>query len=212
LHDVRFSYPARCSEMGTQVSIGRVTVAPCGHTGETIIGTYVKCLQGCEGPAELPRRAEIGHVRDCACKGCKIRRVGAYIALKDGRGKIVNSVPWDGTGDSIKATVTVSSVVKHIVILDDQKRIVETGNIDVDIVPGIITIKFGKLLKDGAALIIQQSMEDHLDEALRQLSSFGYGMPGTVITGRAAFGNTATPKNATVANPRPGFVSYPKTP
>lgn len=27
---------------------GKAAIAPCGHAGETIIGTYVKCLKGCD--------------------------------------------------------------------------------------------------------------------------------------------------------------------
>lgn len=33
-------------------TIGKVSVAPCGHKGETIIGTYVKCLVGCDSQAK----------------------------------------------------------------------------------------------------------------------------------------------------------------
>lgn len=36
--------------------IGKISVAPCGHKGEAIIGTYVKCLAGCDSnaPAHAP--------------------------------------------------------------------------------------------------------------------------------------------------------------
>lgn len=41
------------------MSIGRISVAPCGHKGEMIIGTYVKCLAGCDSntPAPVPAPA-----------------------------------------------------------------------------------------------------------------------------------------------------------
>lgn len=32
---------------------GKIGVAPCGHTGEAIIGTYYKCLVGCDKPKEV---------------------------------------------------------------------------------------------------------------------------------------------------------------
>ncbi len=33
---------------------GRAGTAPCGHPGTYIIGTYVKCMQGCDDTAKKP--------------------------------------------------------------------------------------------------------------------------------------------------------------
>lgn len=33
---------------------GKQQKAPCGHPGETVIGTYVRCLHGCDGEAAAP--------------------------------------------------------------------------------------------------------------------------------------------------------------
>lgn len=36
--------------------IGKIGIAPCGHVGEHIIGTFVRCLElGCDGTPPAPR-------------------------------------------------------------------------------------------------------------------------------------------------------------
>ena len=44
---------------------GKAVTAPCGHPGETIIGTYVRCLRGCDAnavKAETKPRTNFGNV------------------------------------------------------------------------------------------------------------------------------------------------------
>lgn len=81
---------------------GRISVAPCGHTGETIIGTYVKCLVGCDGQVAKPHRGELGHVNTCTCFGCRVRRSVTHIQLRTRKGLNYLEIPWNGMGNELK--------------------------------------------------------------------------------------------------------------
>ena len=107
--------------------IGKTSIAPCGHTGEHIIGTYVKCSQGCEGPAIVPRRGEPGHVENCACKPCQFRRNTKTIVLRDKGGKDWYKVEWDGVSDEIKGEATKSGDIRHYHFLDADGKVIGKG-------------------------------------------------------------------------------------
>lgn len=32
---------------------GKITHAPCGHVGEHVIGNFIRCLEGCDGEADV---------------------------------------------------------------------------------------------------------------------------------------------------------------
>lgn len=135
--------------MTTDPVKGRVSVAPCGHTGETIIGTYVRCLQGCEGTPVLPKRAEIGHVLNCACKPCQIRRKAHFIVLRDDSGKDWAKLPWDGSGDQVLGNAVRTGFLRHFMFLDEDGKIVARGNIDATITPGDYRVNI-KLMIDAS--------------------------------------------------------------
>lgn len=125
---------------------GRIDVAPCGHTGEVIIGTYIKCLQGCEGEAVHPKRGELGHVRDCACKPCQIRRKTVTIVIRDKGGTDWMKVDWDGSTDVIIAKSSKSGYLRHYKFLDADGKVVGSGSTEGYCDPGEIKIHAKKML------------------------------------------------------------------
>lgn len=127
---------------------GRITVAPCGHTGETIIGTYVKCLMGCEGKPVMTKRAEPGHVPNCKCKPCQIRQRTVAIVLRTRDGKDYIRLEWDGTVDEIVFDATKSGDIKNYVFLDADGKPVARGNTDAYLMPGQARIKTKFMLGD----------------------------------------------------------------
>ena len=106
---------------------GRIAVAPCGHTGETIIGNYVKCLVGCEGKAELSKRGEPGHVVNCACKPCKIRRLARTVVLRTRDGKDIAKAEWDGISETLSIIATADGYIAGYRFLDENGNVVADG-------------------------------------------------------------------------------------
>lgn len=134
-------------------TIGRISVAPCGHTGEVIIGTYVKCVQGCEGPAFVPRRGEVGHVLNCACQNCKIRRVAKYIVLRDRDGKDWAKIEWDGATDVVVGKSGKSGSIKHYQFLDENGKVVAKGNTSAALYPGEFKINVKYMMDTSVAMV-----------------------------------------------------------
>lgn len=108
---------------------GKIAVAPCGHNGETIIGTYVRCLQGCEGGAKVARRGEPGHVDNCACKPCQIRRRTTTIVLRTRDGQDFTRFNWDGIEDQLHFISNKSGWVCAFKFLDKDGKVVADGRI-----------------------------------------------------------------------------------
>lgn len=132
---------------------GKASVAPCGHTGETIIGSYVRCLQGCEGKAVIDPRREPGHFNACSCFGCDVRRRAHILALRDSKGRTLSATIWDGVTSEIKPDITMSGFVSGFILSDKFGKTVyqdsyanAQGKMQ-DVIPGdSITVKlvFGK--------------------------------------------------------------------
>lgn len=135
-------------KVGASVStiIGKTAIAPCGHTGEVIVGTYVKCSQGCEGPAIIPNRGEPGHVINCACKPCKIRRKTAFIVLRDKGGKDWAKLEWDGVTDVLSSATPKSGDLRHFKFIDTDGKVIGTGNLNAFIGIGEFKVHARKML------------------------------------------------------------------
>lgn len=114
---------------GLESMSGRISVAPCGHTGETIIGNYVKCLVGCDGKPAASARGEVGHVPGCTCVPCQIRRRTTKIVLRTREGKDFAVIPWDGVSDSIEFTPSNHGFVTNYRFLDKDDKVVAQGAI-----------------------------------------------------------------------------------
>jgi hypothetical protein len=117
--------------------------APCGHPGEAIIGTFVRCLKGCDSltkAAPVSARRTPGHVEMCACKMCQIRRSVSTIVLRSKDGDDVAKVPWDGNKDKVSFKVDKTAKLRHWSMLDAQGAEVASGMCDYSVIPGGITI------------------------------------------------------------------------
>jgi hypothetical protein len=136
--------------------VGKTSVAPCGHTGEVIIGTYVKCSQGCEGPAVVPRRGEIGHVENCACKPCQIRRKVTTILLRDKNGKDWLKFEWDGVTNELVTQTTKSGHIRHYQFLDADGKIIVRGDTNAWIEPGGVRINIKMLMDDAVKCVVSK--------------------------------------------------------
>jgi hypothetical protein len=153
---------------------GRITVAPCGHTGETIIGTYVKCLMGCEGAAVISKRAEPGHVLNCKCKPCQIRQRAVAIVLRTRDGKDFIRIDWDGTTDEIVFDATKSGDIKNYVFLDADGKPVAKGSTSAYLMPGQARIKARFMLNDADSTkmcvgAVEMVHEETLEEMVAQV-------------------------------------------
>lgn len=108
---------------------GRITLAPCGHTGETIIGSYVKCLTGCDGKPTMSARGEPGHVDRCVCVRCNIRRDSTHIVLRDRGGYVTLKCEWNGMGEMLTVTAPRIGSVLNYKFLDVNGATVALGSI-----------------------------------------------------------------------------------
>ncbi len=142
---------------------GKISVAPCGHTGETVIGTYVKCLQGCDGGVKSIRRGEVGHVENCACKPCQLRRITQTIVIKAKNGDVITTVPWDGASDEIQFMPDKDYWAADYQMLDKDGKIIASGPL-MDGLGGPIGIVGGwparlrtKFLMDKAGFVVEVS-------------------------------------------------------
>lgn len=178
---------------------GKVSVAPCGHTGEVIIGTYVRCLAGCEGGAQVSKRGVIGHVDNCACKPCQIRRITTHIILRDKDGKDWMKVEWDGVQDVIELEATKSVILRGFQFLDKDGHIVARGTIDASLFIGKFKLK-PTVMVDGlvSGMVVRQAIEQSTVDLVNALSiriwaALGLPtQPGTMTTGSGGSGGTIT--------------------
>ena len=114
-------------------------MAPCGHHGEHIIGNYVKCLAGCDEHSiklktdvrvmNPPRRGTPGHVDECACAPCRIRRRATLLVVRSKDGHDIIKTTWDGVVDSFTTKAQKSGSVRHFKFLDDSGEIVAEGRV-----------------------------------------------------------------------------------
>ncbi len=76
---------------------GKRGVAPCGHDGEHVIGTYVRCLEGCDDVLELelddvessdgvPSAVDPERTKPL-CAHCQSADVASYPGMYDQDGK-----------------------------------------------------------------------------------------------------------------------------
>ncbi len=122
---------------------GRSGTAPCGHPGEAVIGTYYRCLTGCDAVAKKtatpPRRGLAGHVEMCACKPCQIHRRVTHIVLRSYDGKDLATIEWDGVSSYVTWKATKSGRIRHWRMFDaDGPVVVEvaSGMLDADQLEG----------------------------------------------------------------------------
>lgn len=183
---------------------GKVAVAPCGHTGETIIGTYVRCLAGCEGPKLISKRGVAGHVDNCACKPCQYRRKTHYITMRDRTGKEYIKVEWDGSSNDILGKMDIEEVVmiRAFSFLDEYGEVVVKGMCQAYVYPGNLTVRADKLLESvlegkAARSSIYQSNQTQDEGFIRVMNAQAKALaaalaptgPGPRATG-AVVGNT----------------------
>lgn len=123
------------------MSNGKKVTAPCGHDGETVVGAYVRCLQGCaKDPFVQPqvtarKRGEPNHVDYCACKPCTIRRRAKEVVLRTKGGKETR-VAWDGIAGVVRWTAEHKDKVRHWKIVDDDGLVLLDGMCDVEMAVG----------------------------------------------------------------------------
>jgi hypothetical protein len=110
------------------------TLAPCGHPGRVVIGTYVECSLKC-AEKSAPVRGVPGHVVMCACKPCQVRRDGVRIVLRSKDGKDVVSMPWDGIARQLVFSSAARSAIRHWWLLDKDDCILASGALSFDMVP-----------------------------------------------------------------------------
>lgn len=122
------------------ITPGKITTAPCGCPGEVIIGNYARCLAGCDSgkksKALSGRRGEPGHVDDCACKKCQVRRAGTLLLFRSEDGRDMATLPWNGTDKSVKWKSAYDGRLRHWIMLDDSDLIVASGTLDVAVKAG----------------------------------------------------------------------------
>lgn len=162
---------------------GRITLAPCGHTGETIIGTYVKCLMGCEGAPVMNKRATPGHVRDCRCKPCQIRQRAVAIVLRTRDGKDFAKTEWNGEDDEIVIESKKSGNVTNYNFLDADGKVVAKGSTNATLYPGQARIKVKFMLNDAGTVSMTKGVIDMVPD--RTLRGVTIMFNGKVITGAA---------------------------
>lgn len=150
------------------MSTGRISVAPCGHTGETIVGSYVRCLVGCEGTPVASKRGEPGHVLNCTCAPCQIRRRTSKIVLRTRDGKDFAVIDWDGVQDVIVHTPTKSGELTNYKFLDADNKIVAQGALK------NLFIEAGYELKIKTKLMMDASSQLEVSQA--------FNKPGGIMT------------------------------
>lgn len=148
------------------MSYGRFGVAPCGHTGEAIIGNYYRCVEGCDriktkNPAVTgqltpmtPRRGELGHIDGCMCNPCQIRRGAVAIELRTRDGKTLQSLPWNGVDKKLKWTSKVAGHVMNWRMLDKNGNVTASGALEAFVEVGWNMVLDVDVLVDKVAMSI----------------------------------------------------------
>jgi len=167
---------------------GKITVAPCGHTGETIIGNFVLCRQGCDGGTKVARRGEVGHVDNCACKPCQLRRITTTIIIRSKKGETIASLPWDGATDLISFTPKNDCWASDYQMLDADGKVIAKGPLDdgfggpVGLVGGFSSKLRTKFLMDKAGFVVElaQSVKKY-DPKNITITFNGHKITGTLM-------------------------------
>lgn len=144
-------------------------VAPCGHPGEAIIGTYVRCLQGCDGGQKATsRRGEPGHVDSCACSKCDVRRRATTIVYRSKDGRDIVRAAWDGVAERVDWEARITAQARHWVLEDAGGKKLASGPADNYIMVGITYGTILKVLLDRVSLSVVRVYKDVL-EAMKSI-------------------------------------------
>lgn len=131
-------------------------VAPCGHPGEPIIGTYVKCLRGCDGTRKVAARCgEPGHVDACACRKCDIRRRASLIVYRSKDGRDAVRASWNGIAKQVSWEPLFTAHVRHWVLQDDTGAELARGNEDLFLQAGYLYGSNVELMLDKVVLSVE---------------------------------------------------------
>jgi hypothetical protein len=135
--------------------------APCGCPGEVIIGTFVRCLKGCDGgPVLMNARRTPGHADMCACRPCQIRRQVRTIVLRSKDGRDVATLAWNGSSTSVRGYSNTHEYVRHWKMLDTEGAVVASGMVEWYLTGGGYTISIDLLFEQGVKLSIQGADHD----------------------------------------------------
>lgn len=148
--------------------------APCGHPGIPIIGTYVKCAVGCDGPVPPRHRGEPGHVVGCACRPCQLRRRVTTIVLRTRDGRDARRMPWDGITDVLKFTAAEFAAIRHILFVDADGKVILRVDCDHDVLPDAevkLAINVHGSARDAALLTVDRGPT--VPELLQQIGVWG---------------------------------------
>ena len=134
-----------------------IFIAPCGHHGEPVIGTYVRCPYGCDSGNPRPRWGMppvAGHKLDCTCAECCVRRDARAVRLKykDGRTHTLGRVHAATVGPAGPELTggCPSGFIVELQLLDRHDVMIINELIQVHVL-GEITIRLDKLVIKGMA-------------------------------------------------------------
>lgn len=109
----------------------------------------MKCLEGCDrkeiqlktpGPVRVmtpsKRRGEPGHVDDCACAPCQIRRRAKFAVFRDRFGLDIGRVYWNGADNDIEWHAQSTGTIRHWYLTDDNGDVVAGGTADLCVTRG----------------------------------------------------------------------------
>ncbi len=153
--------------------------APCGHVGEPIIGTFVRCLAGCDSKMKSTgsgRRGSPGHVVDCACKPCQIHRSVTTIVLRSALGEDMARIPWDGVTLVPRGRVTTPGSVRGWRMLDTDGSIVAENTAGGYLSRGDVEVEIKTMMDEAAAVAL--SFTCYPEKSLRQAAkAMNFGLP-----------------------------------
>lgn len=107
--------------------------APCGHAGEVVVGTYVRCIEGCEGAKPASGRGVVGHVCDCACVACRNCRRVAWFATRTKDGADSVKLYWGGKADGLAFQMYLPDAkIRHLNAVDADGVVVASHALSID--------------------------------------------------------------------------------